>query len=425
MAEKGTMRLTDTEKGMRDGNQGEAVALAMAVLLELGGLFGARRLIPVAQVHIDTTLFMVEAGAAFAEKVAALGGRFAVPTSLNPSAVDLLHPGRMRVPAGVLENNRRLERAYLGMGAAPTWTCTPYQHGLVPRFGQHIAWGESNAIAFANSVIGARTNRCADLMDVCAALTGRVPAFGLHFGENRRADLVFDLSGLPPETFDTGVFYPLLGYHVGGVAGDRVAAVAGLPPDTDTDRLKQFYAAAASSGGVGLVHLAGITPEAPELACCLVTDHPVETVVVTMDDLEETRGRLHTRDSGSLDWVAVGCPHYSFGEFRELARLLTGKHVHPEVAFWVYTCRAVYAMIENSGLLGDLAAAGVTVFTDGCPLQYPGDQWAFTAVMTDSGKFANYAWSQTGLHPAFGSLADCVASAVNGRVTFAEARWRP
>ena len=188
------MHLTDEEKSILDGKQGGAARIALAVLVDLGELFGAKELMKISQVHIDATLYMVDAGLEFAERIAGLGGEVAVPTSLNPSAIDLLRWKAYRVPAEILTKHKRLEEAYLKMRATPTWTCAPYQNGIIPRFGEQIAWGESNAIAFANSIIGARTNRYADLMDVCTAIIGKVPKFGLHLKENRKAKMLIRLN---------------------------------------------------------------------------------------------------------------------------------------------------------------------------------------------------------------------------------------
>ena len=409
------MELAPEEQRILCGGNGEAARIAMAVLADLGRVFGADRLIPVAQVHIDATLYMVDAGVAFAERMAALGGRFSVPTSLNPSAIDLLHPEAMRVPADLLENSRRLERAYLAMGAAPTWTCAPYQQGIVPRFGQQIAWGESNAIVFANSVLGARTNRYADLMDICAAIIGKTPRFGLHLEANRCAELIIDATALPRAVLCNPAAYPLLGYRVGELAGDRIPAITGIPADVPVDALKAFGAAAASSGAVGLFHMVGVTPEARSLEMCS-GGRPIEEVhALTEGDLAATAARLSDPGLSRPDLIAVGCPHYSFTEMATLARLFDGRRVHPDVAFWAYTSRAVYGWMQHSGLLRSLTGSGVTVFTDGCPLQYPKANWSFCAALTDSGKFANYCHSQTGLDVSIAGLSQCVTAAVTGR----------
>ncbi len=409
------MDLTSEEQRTLAGDDGEAARIAMAVLVDLGAVFGADRLIPVAQVHIDATLYMVDAGVAFAERMAATGGRFRVPTSLNPSAVDLLHPEALRPPPDLLENSRRLERAYLSMGAAPTWTCAPYQQGMVPRFGQQIAWAESNAIVFANSVIGARTNRYGDLMDICAAVVGKAPCFGLHLETHRHAELVIDASALPRSVQYDPATYPLLGYIVGELAGDRIPAVLGIPPDVPVRALKSFGAAAASSGAVGLFHMVGVTPEARCLEMCTGGRKMEEIHAVTAKDLAGAAARLSNPDLSRPDLIVVGCPHYAYAEMTTMARLLDGRRVNPGIAFWAFTGRCAYGWMRHSGLLQALTNAGVTVFTDACPLLYPGESWPFTAALSDSAKFVNYCTSQTGLPAAIGSLADCVETAVTGR----------
>ncbi|NIS60751.1 MAG: DUF521 domain-containing protein, partial [Proteobacteria bacterium] len=263
------MQLRDQEKEILDGKHGEARRMALSILVDLGELFGAEEMMAVSQVHIDSSIYMVDAGLEFVERFAELGAKVAVPTSLNPSAIDLERWKEYRVPPELLDKSRRMERAYLKMGVTPTWTCAPYQQGLIPRFGEQIAWGESNAIAFANSIIGARTNRYGDLMDVCASLVGRVPRFGLHLPVNRRAELLIRLTGVTDEMFEDRGIYPLLGFLVGEMAGDRVVAIEGIPQSVEMDSLKGFCAAIASSGAVALFHLVGVTPEAQTLEMCL------------------------------------------------------------------------------------------------------------------------------------------------------------
>jgi predicted aconitase len=196
----------------------------LAVLVDLGELFGAKELMRVSQVHIDATLYMVDAGLEFTEKMADLGAQVAVPTSLNPSSIDLQRWKAYQVPPKILSKHKRMEKAYLKMRATPTWTCAPYQHGIIPRFGEQIAWGESNAIAFANSIIGARTNRYADL--------------------NRRARMLIRLKEITTQMFENEAIYPLLGYLLGEMAGDQVAAITGIPQNIKIDSLKGFCAAA-------------------------------------------------------------------------------------------------------------------------------------------------------------------------------------
>jgi predicted aconitase len=418
------MRLTDEEKSILDGKQGAAARIALAVLVELGELFGAKKLMPVSQVHIDATLYMVDAGLEFAEKMADLGGEVAIPTSLNPSSIDLQRWKAYRVPSEALSKHKRMETAYLKMRATPTWTCVPYQNGIIPRFGEQIAWGESNAIAFANSIIGARTNRYADLMDICAAIIGKVPKFGLHLTENRKAKILIQLKEITTQMFENEAIYPLLGYLYGEMVEDQVAAVTGVPQNVEVDSLKGFCAAAASSGAVGLFHMVGITPEAQTLEMCLHGNKPKNVYDITPELIKKAEDRLWTIKRDAVDLVVAGCPHYSPVEFVKLARLTTGKKVHRSVVFWVFTNRSVYGWIKDNGILSDLTGAGIMVFTDGCPLQYPKGTWQFNGAMTDSAKFANYCFSQRGLDAAYGSLEDCVETAVRGKIKRTKAPWR-
>jgi hypothetical protein len=418
------LRLTGKNKETIEGRHGEAARIALQVLVELGQLYGALEMMKVSQVHLDTTVYMVDAGVEFAEKLAELGAKVAVPTSLNAAAIDQVRWKEYRTPPDLLAKCRRLEKAYLTMGANPTWTCAPYQQGMVPRFGEQIAWGESNAIAFANSVIGARTNRYGDLMDICAAVVGEVPKFGLHIPENRKAEILIRLNGLTRNMLEDRALYPLLGFLLGEMAGDRVAAIEGIPQDVHVDTLKAFSAAAASSGAVGLFHIVGVTPEAQTLEMCLKPKHPKEVLEITPVMVRNAEERLSTMKGDAVDFVTVGCPHYSFAEFRRLAHLMEGEKVHNSVAFLVYTSRAVYGWLENCQVLKKLQDAGVRVFTDGCPLQYPKKTWHFSAAMTDSAKFANYCFSQTGLDVAYGSLEECVETAVTGKICRRVAPWR-
>lgn len=418
------MHLTDQEKKILDGRHGEAARISLSILVDLGELFGAEEMMEVSQVHIDSSIYMVDAGLEFAERFAELGAKVAVPTSLNPSAIDLERWREYRVPPELLSKSRRMERAYLKMGATPTWTCAPYQQGMIPRFGEQIAWGESNAIAFVNSIIGARTNRYGDLMDLCASLVGKVPRFGLHLPVNRRAEVLIRLTGITNEMFEDKAIYPLLGFLVGEMTGDRVVAIEGIPQNVEIDSLKGFSAAIASSGAVGLFHLVGVTPEAQTLEICLNGTRPKEVLEISPKMIRNAETRLWTAKGDMVDLVVIGCPHFSFMEFRELAELMMGKKVHSSIAFWVFTSRTVYGWIKNCGIVKDLSDLGVMVFTDGCPLQYPKETWHFNVMMTNSAKLANYCYSQTGLDVAYGSLEDCVDTAVQGGICRRKSPWK-
>ena len=410
------MQLSETEKNMLDGRQGQACRLAMKILNDLGNLYGAEKMIPVSQVHIDMTLYMVDAGVEFAERMADQGGKFSVPTQLNPAAIDLIRPEKLRVPEMLLEKSRRLESAFLAMGAKPTWTCAPYQQGLIPSYGDQVAWGESNAVAFVNSVIGARTERYADLVDVCAAIVGRVPELGLHIEENRKAELLIELEDVPDSVFENPGIYPVLGFIFGELAGDKVAALKGMPKRIPVDSLKAFSAAAASSGAVGLFHILGVTPEAPDVKTCFGNQVSHPTRVITPDMIESAVSRLNQGDCRIPDLITLGCPHYSVEEFKKLDRLLNSREIMPGIEFWVFTSRNSYDEIRASNLLKKIERCGVKVFTDGCALQYPRQSWDFACAMSDSAKYANYCFSQTGHDVIFASVHDCIETAVTGEL---------
>lgn len=416
------MKLTDREKGILDGREGAAVQIALSSLVDLAELFGAEELIDVSQAHIDATVYMVDAQIEFVERLTDLGARVSVPSSLNAASIDLKKPQALRAPETLLEKCRQLEKAYLKMGATPTWTCAPYQQGMMPRFGERIAWGESNAIVFANSIIGARTIRYGDLMDICSAITGKAPNFSMYLTENRRAQVLIKLDKLPKRMLNDPAVTPLLGYIIGELAEDRIAAVQGIAPQ-DTDGLKALCAAAASSGAVSLIHIVGQTPEAQTLEMCLQGAKPKEVFAINAKMIRNTAEKLSTAKSDHVDLVAVGCPHFSFAEFHRLARLMNSRKVHGSVAFWAFTSRTVYGWIETCGLLEGFTRCGVVIFSDGCPLEYPQESWSFHTAMSNSVKFANYCYPQRGLDVVYAGLEDCVESAVNGRVCLKDNVW--
>ena len=263
--DKDRLHLTDRDAAMLAGEMGAATQMAMRILVTMAGVYGAERLLDIESAHIDGCLYHGYSGLEFAERLAAGGARVAVPTTLNVGAVDLLHPEVFRGPAQAGQWATRMMHAYEAMGCRPTFTCAPYQAMHRPPFGAQIAWAESNAIVFANSVLGARTNRYGDFIDICCALTGRAPDVGLHRTENRRGQLLFRLSDIPERLLRENVVYPVLGYWLGARTGTKIPVIEGLPPDTTEDQLKALGAAAASSGGVALFHAIGVTPEAPTL----------------------------------------------------------------------------------------------------------------------------------------------------------------
>ncbi len=411
--------LSERDRALLDGSAGEGSALAMRIVAEMASVMGAERLLDVVGAHVDGCLYHGRAGLDFAERLAAGGARVAVPTTLNVGALDLLHPGLVRADPDVADAARRQMDLYLAMGCRPTWTCAPYQLPERPSLGQHVAWAESNAIVFANSVLGARTNRYGDFLDICAAVTGRVPDAGLHRDRERRARIVLRLSGVPKRLLHEDVLYPVLGHVVGRVSGSLVPAIVGLPPDVGEDRLKALGAAAASAGSVAMFHAVGVTPEAPTLETALGDVEPERTIDVTLTELVEARDELSTTSDGPIGAVCVGTPHASVEELEELARMVRGLDLR--VPVFVNAGRDTVAATLEA--VEALRAAGVTIVSDTCTYLAPILGAGEAPVMTDSAKWAWYAPANIGIEVVFGSLAECVRSAQLGRAWRDESLW--
>jgi len=410
------MLLTDADQSMLDGSEGGAVALAMELIVATGEAMRAPTLLDISGAHIDGCLYHGQAGLDFARLLGDLGGKVRVPTTLNVSSLDLLHPDLYRGGPESAGLARELMDAYVEMGCMPSWTCAPYQLADRPRFGEQIAWGESNAIVFANSVIGARTARYGDFLDICCAITGRAPESELHTEEGRRATLILDLE-VPDRALDSEVLYPVLGHLLGQVAGSEIAAITGLDDRATEDRLKALGAAAASSGAVGMFHVVGVTPEAATLEEASRGSKPSRRIRVGVDELTRARSALGV-GSGDLGAVSVGTPHFSARELEELADLVAGKR--SSVPFYVNTSREMLARATRRGLVAPIETFGATLVTDTCTYITPIMGRVNGVVMTNSGKWAFYAPGNLGVEVVFASLAECVESAVVGKVATGE-----
>jgi predicted aconitase len=417
------MRLSDKDQALLSGELGPAARMATSILVRMAEVVGAREMLDITRAHIDATIYVGDAGLEFAERLASLGGKVAVPSTLNVSGLDEHHWKEWPVPAGWAEKAHRQMVAYQRMGTISIWTCAPYQTEHAPKLGEQIAWGESNAIAFANSVLGARTERYPDYLDIAAAIAGRVPAVGLHLEENRRGQLVLDLKSIAESIATRDDFYPVLGHLVGKVAGERVPVLAHLEARPTEDQLKALGAAAASSGSVALFHIVGVTPEAPTLESALHHRAPEETTAVVLEDLRAARAELQTVTGEELDLVVLGSPHFSFEEMKRLAPLLEGRERHPRVTFLVTTSRVMRDLAAAAGLLQTLETFGGRVTVDTCILATPMLPKTVRRLMTNSGKYALYSPGLLGVEVAYGSLEDCVSSAVAGRVVREPSPW--
>lgn len=411
------LSLSTVDKAMLGGEAGEAPAFAMRILAAFAEAVGAAALLDISRAHIDGCLYHGQVSLDFVERLVAGGGKVRVPTTLNVGSIDLIHPEIMRMSKEEQAPGRRLMQAHEALGCQPSFTCAPYQTLFRPSFGEQIAWGESNAIVFANSVIGARTNRYGDFIDLCCAVTGRAPAWGLHLDENRAGRVLFRLAGFPASAAPADSLYVAVGLIVGARAGSRVPVIEGLPVPRDEDQLKALGAAAASTGEVALFHAVGITPEAPTPADALGGRAPEETIEITPQDVADALAHLSAVPDGSaISAVCLGTPHFSRAEWERLLALLRQAGRVSKVPIYVNTGRATLAELERDGALSGTDAFRLVPVADTCTYVTAILEKLDGAVMTNSGKWAHYAPGNIGVTVAFGALEDCVASAAAGRV---------
>jgi predicted aconitase len=409
-----SLELSPFDHELVSGAHGAGAAFAMRLLMRFAEAVGAPRFIDIEAAHVDGCLYLGRASLDFVERMRELGGKVRVPTTLNVGSVDLIHPELFRGAKEQAENGARLMRAHIELGCAPTFTCAPYQGANRPRFGAQIAWGESNAIAFANSVIGARTNRYGDFIDLSCAMTGRAPEYGLHLEENRAARAVVKVQSIPDD-WDLERVAVALGHTIGRRCGALIPAIVGLPSDIGEDDLKALGAAAASSGAVALFHVVGVTPEAPDLKTACSGREPELVLQVSADDLREAARSLSSvADGAPLGAVSLGTPHFSLAQFARLMPLLD--RPPPRVDIFINCSRATLNELRSRGWMETLRAARVILVVDTCVYLTPLMRVETGALMTNSGKCAYYAPGNLGVEVAYGSLAECIASACAGRV---------
>lgn len=409
------MKLTQREEEMLNGSDGKSVQLAMEILTRVGDACGAERLIPVKSAHIVLAMYksIFDAGVEICEKFADMGAKFVIPTTLDPCGMDTEDPKGFKTPHDYYEKQTRVIEAYNKMGAIPIWTCTPYLNGNLPRFGEHVGWTESSAVAFINSVLGARSNRETAVIDICIGLTGRTMDYGLHLDENRRGEVLInlDLGGRELASDE----YPVLGYYLGRVLGSRIGVVDGMAGNPTNEQLKAMMAGAAASGSVALLHIVGITPEAQTLEKGFSGNKVQETFTVDKKILKEARASMSTKKSSDVDFVAVGCPHYTINEIADVVKLLRGRNIKEGVQFWIYTTKSVALLAERMGYRAALEGSGLKLTVETCMLISPIETWGFKTLMTDSAKCAYYAPMQCKTNVIFGTLEDCVETAITGK----------
>ena len=418
------IHLSPADQAILEGAEGKARQVAMQIVLRMARLQGAPELINVVQAHIDGCIYTGSASLRFACQLRDWGGKVKIPTTLNSISVDQRRWRALGIDPAFGEPASALAQAYVDMGAQPSFTCAPYLLDSAPKAGEEIVWAESNAVVYANSVLGAHTAKYADFLDICIALIGRAPKAGCHLIENRRATLQVHLPVLPAAPDDA--FYPLLGYLVGLLAGARIPVICGLETARPSlDDLKAFGAAFATTSAAPMFHIVNVTPEAPSAQAALAGLPPEVEHHLTLDELRQAWRELDSAADPKVDLVALGNPHFSETECHALAELLKGRQRHSATATVLTLGRAVSARAERNGDLAVLTAFGVNVITDTCwcMLEEPVVPLAARVIMTNSGKYAHYAPGLTGRQVHFGSLADCAETACTGQASGRHPAW--
>jgi predicted aconitase len=407
------MKLTQEEQRMLNGDCGKSVLKSMQILTRLGEIYGADHMIPVSSVHMPGSSIVVagQAATSFVEQMSENDTQFAAFTTLNTGAMDMDQPRELGFSDQTISDQERLSGAYAKMGGIKCHTCTPYLIGHCPKFGEHVAWGESSAIAFVNSVYGARTNREGGPSALAAAIAGRVPAYGYHLDENRRGQFLINVTAVLDDVADFGA----LGYWVGARVESGVPVFTNIK-SANTDQLKMLSAALASSGAVALFHMVGVTPEAPTLEAAFGGNTPAQTWEFGEAEKAEAYSKLSKQQGQPVSLVAMGCPHSSLNEIIKIASLLVGKTVRS--AFWILCAQPVKHLAERSGYAKTIYDAGAKLVCDTCPvlgaMAEPMEKIGMTAMATNSAKLAHYAPGQWKIPTYYGTTEACVNAAIKG-----------
>ena len=394
------MKLTHLQKEMLDGKHGYATQKSMEILNALGEIFDAEEMVPVTSVQIAGVSYanLEEPGLDWLAQMAK-DGRVRVLTTLNPAGMDLENWKVLGIDSEFAKNQERVVDAFAKMGIITTCTCTPYLVGNLPHFGEHIAWAESSAVCFANSVIGAKTNREGGPSALAAALTGYTPKYGYHLDQNRQAQIGFTIKPSISGTAQFGTLGKAIGDILDSNTEWTIPFITGIPR-ANTDELKAFCASIATYGGNALFHMEGLTPNKTKI--------PEETITITEKDLEKAEGELNEEDA-AIDFVSIGCPHASLQEIQYIAKLVEGKQVKKET--WITTARPTKQVADRMGYTQTIEATGIKFACDTCCVVAP-IKGRFTGLCTDSAKGCYYGRGRNKFQTKHCSLEECIEEAL-------------
>jgi predicted aconitase len=411
--------LNAAERAILEGGSGEVLSRALASQVEVGKFFDASHFVPITHAHFTGDYeVMGEAGYRYLADLMEGGARVGVPTTRNSICVDWLRPACLEQSQDLLQAEGRVTEVLRRLGVATVNTCIGYQTVYQPRFGEHVAWGDTGAVAYANAVLGARTNIEAGPFSLLAALTGRTPAYGFHLPEHRRATVHYRTTAQLSDVTDWGV--------LGMIAGQRYTDYWTVPVfecdcAPSPDDLKHLAASLASYGAMAMFHVVGATPEAPSLADATGRRAPKDEMDISDQEISQAYARFRP-EGGPVTLVVFTAPQLSFTELERLAQLFAGRRVHPGVKTIVTTNSMLHSAIREQGILGVLEQAGVCIIVGTCwyimaPAQMR-RQYGWDHVVTNSAKLANIIKAH-GFDPILRKTGDCVEAATSGSVVAA------
>lgn len=407
------MYLTKEEEKLLNGEHGPAFQKAMEVLTALGDIYGAEKLIKISSSHLSSVAYASsgDTGIRFLERLIEDKATFKVLTTLNPHSIELDRWQEIGFPCEFAKKQLTNIAAYKRLNAIGTYTCTPFLVGNCPRYGEHVAWAESSALSYINTVLGARTNREGALSALCAALIGKTPFYGLHLSENRKGTILAKV-----ETELThGSDYSALGYTVGKLIGNEIPVFTNIPTDVRNSDINALCAGLAVSGAVPMCHILGVTPEISNLKEAFRSERPKDKIIIGRDELTNTYGECSTNGSrAKINLAVLGCPHYWYDQLIEVAELLKGKKVHNDVDLWINTSTSIMQASKRAGFIDVIEASGAKVMCGYCPAVTK-NFFGWETMATDSTKQTFYGYGVLGVDVVFGTTKQVIDAAIAGK----------
>jgi len=405
------MYLSDIDKRVIYGEGGLANQFSMQILIRLGEIYGAKRMVPIKSAHVGCVYPQFGAAIEIMKKVDDLEGEFCVPTTANPvlNPINFNKWNELNEPLKLQKLAKKQIAYVLKMGAIPVWTCTPYFEGNLPHYGEMISWEESSAVIFANSVLGARSNRTTIGVDIASSIVGRVPEYGLLLDRNRKANILIKLNFEPKSLFEYGT----LGYIIGKLCGGKIPVIENLPESTNVNHLKVLGSSMATKGGISIFHAVGITPEARTKEEAFQNTKPEFEYAITRKNIKDSIIELNTAKNKKVDAIAIGCPHAGIEEIKELAILLSGKKVNKDLHFCIFSSERTIELAKKMKFVNIIKGAGAKIFPGSCLVFQSTKLWGWKSVATNSAKYALTLPSEPNeLEVYYTSLEECVDLAV-------------